>query len=52
MIEPENLKLQHVLPKKRIKQKRRRGAQYRRKRQLGRFLNRFGFAYAGRDTVN
>ena len=25
---------------------------YRRKRQRGGFLNRYGFAYAGRDTVN
>ena len=52
LIEPENLKLQHIPPKKRIKQKTRRSAQYRRKRQLGRFLNRFDFAYTGRDTVN
>ena len=35
------------------KQKRKRRVVYRKqKRQTGGFLNRYDFAYAGRDTVN
>ena len=33
-------------------QKRRRAVRYKRKRQLGGFLNRYDFANAGRDIVN
>ena len=52
VIEPENLRFQHVPPNKSIKQKRRRTARYRRKRQLDRFLSRYDFSYVGRGTVN
>ena len=38
--------------KRRKKQKRRRTVRYKRERQLGGFLNRYDFAYAGRDVVN
>ena len=37
---------------KKIKQKKRWTARYGRKRQLGGFLSRYDFAYAGRDLVN
>ena len=47
-----NLKFKYVPTKKRTKQKRRRTTQYKRKKQLGGFLNTFDFGYAGRDTVN
>lgn len=38
--------------RKRINKKRRRTARCRRKRQLGGFLSRYDFAYAGRNVVN
>ena len=52
VVQPENIKFQYVPPKKK-KQKRKRRVVYRKqKRQTGGFLNRYDFAYAGRDTVN
>ena len=38
--------------KKKIKQKTRCSVRYKRKRQLGGFLKRYDFAYAGRDVIN
>ena len=38
--------------RKKIIQKRKETAQYRRKRQVGGFLSRYDFAYARRDIVN
>ena len=38
--------------RKKIIQKRKETAQYRRKRQVGGFLSRYNFAYARRDIVN
>ena len=53
VVEPEHLKFKHVPTKKnREKQIRRRIVRYKRKRQLDGFLNRYDFAYAGRDVVN
>ena len=53
MVEPKHLKFKHVATKKnREKQIRRRIVRYKRKRQLDGFLNRYDFAYAGRDVVN
>ena len=47
--EPENLKFQHVPCKTKAKKK---SYTLKNKRQTGRFLNHYDFAYAGRDTIN
>ena len=64
VIEPENLKVEYYEARKRSKQQkalpknwsetraRTTDEKRRRQRQTGGFLNRYGFAYAGRDTVN
>ena len=53
VVEPKHLKFKHVpTKKKREKQIRRCIVRYKRKRQLGGFLNRYDFAYTGRDVVN
>ena len=55
VIEPENLKFLHEAPNKRrrdqTKRKYRRTGRKRKRETVG-FLNRYDFAYAGRDTVN
>ena len=55
VIEPENLKFKHETTKnKRKKTLLSKTTQYKPKTQktTWRFLNRYDFAYAGRDTVN
>ena len=53
VVETKKLKFQYASSKKkRIKQRKRRIAPDKRKRQLGGCLNRHDFAYIGRDTVN
>ena len=51
VVEPENLKFPHAPPKKKTK-KEEKGCISKTKTQMGGFLNRYNFAYAGRDTVN
>ena len=52
VIEPEHLKSKHEMTEKKTPYyRKRRNTNRKRKRQCG-FLNRYDFAYAGRDTVN
>ena len=51
--EPEHLKFQYETTTQITKAKKKKQTKKsRKKKQLGGFLNRYGFAYAGRDTVN
>ena len=52
VVEPENLTFKYVPIKKKNKTKEKACCSYKRKRQLGGFLNRHDFTYAGRNTVN
>ena len=57
VIEPEHLKFKHEAETTKKKRRRPRYQKQRRTnkgrlRQLGGFLNRYDFAYAGRGTVN
>ena len=52
VIEPENLKFQHVPQNKKKKKRKRRVIYQKWKRQRGDFLNHHDFAYASTDTVN
>ena len=49
VIDPENLKIHNVQTKKKAKKTK---FCPRHKKQLGRFLNSYGFAYTGRGIVN
>ena len=51
VVEPENLKFQHV-PRKTWLKRKRKVTRWKTRRQIGGFLNCYDFAYAGRDTVN
>ena len=52
VVEPENLTFKYVPIKKKNKTKEKACCSYKRKRQLGGFLDRHDFTYAGRNTVN
>ena len=55
MAEPEHLQLQYETTTKKIKKakdKEQKTLSWKKKRQLGGFLNRYNFVYASRDTVN
>ena len=55
MAEPTQVKFKHETAQAKKKEKKRKTqitAACRKKKQRGGFLNRYDFAYAGRDTVN